>query len=340
MQFSAEEIARAAGGKVIGDPGAKISGISDLKNADESCVSFVLSEKYVKQAEESRAKVIISDSVDTINGKTIIKVKNAKLAYIGIVSLLTPKEMQKEYISPKASVSQKAKIGKNVYLDDYAVIKDGAEISDGAVIYSGVFVGENSKIGKNTIIYPNVSIYRRTEIGDNTIIHAGCVIGADGFGFVEDCGNIVKVPQIGYVKIGNNAEIGANTTVDRGAFGPTVIGDNVKLDNLVQVAHNVKIGEGTIIAAQTGISGSTEIGKYSLVGGQVGFVEHIKVGNFVKIGAKAGISKDTADNAAVTGAPARPIMEQRRSEAYVMRLKELFVKVKELETEIKKLKEK
>ncbi len=340
MQFSAEEIARAVDGKVIGDPVDRINGISELKNAEESYLSFVLSEKYVKEAEESKAKIILSDSVNEIKGKTVIKVKNAKLAYIEIINLFTPKKEKTEYISPKASIAKTVKLGKNVYVDDFAVIKDNAEISDGVTVFPGVFIGDSVKIGKNTTIYPNVSIYARSEIGESTIIHAGCVIGSDGFGFVEDAGKIIKVPQIGYVKIGNNVEIGANTTIDRGAFGPTLVGDNVKLDNLVQVAHNVKIGEGTIIAAQSGISGSSEIGKYSLLGGQVGFADHIKAGDFVKVGAQSGVGKDIEDNAVISGSPARPLMELRRSEAYVMKLKELFARVKALEEEIKKLKEK
>lgn len=263
-------------------------------------------------------------------------------------------------IHSTAIVSNKAKLGNNVKIGPFAIIDDEVVLGDnveigpkvhiitGSIIGNNNYIGEGTligdapqdlkykggksfvKIGSNTKINPLVSIYDGTEIGEGVLIHSGTVIGSDGFGFTEENGKIIKIPQIGFVKIGNGVEIGANCTIDRGSFGPTVISDNVKLDNLIHVAHNVEIGEGTLIAAQTGIAGSTKIGKHCIIGGQVGFVDHITIGNFVKIGSQAGVSKDVPDGAAITGTPARPIKELRRSEAYMMRLEELFKQVNEL----------
>lgn len=336
MEFSVKEIAEKINGKVNGKSTLKISGVSDLKNARKEDISFILSTKYLKEAEESCSQVIISDSVEKINKKTVIKVKNAKLAYVTVLNLFFPAKEVEEYTSEKAVIGKKFKKGKNVFIDDFVVIKDNVEVGDNVYIGAGVYIGNNVKIGGGTKIYSSVSIYDNTIIDENVIIHSGAVIGSDGFGFAEDNGNIIKIPQIGFVKIGKNVEIGANCTIDKGAFGPTIIGNNVKLDNLIHIAHNVEIKEGTIIAAQTGIAGSTQIGKHCTIGGQVGFVDHITIGNFVKIGSQAGVSKDIPDNSAITGTPARPIKELRRAEAYMMRLEELFKKVEELSKKINK----
>ncbi len=336
MEFSVKDIAEKINGQIYGKSTIKISGISDLKNAKKTDISFILSGRYLKDAENSEAEVIISDSLDKINKKTIIKVKNAKLAYISVLKLFYPESESLEYISDKSSIGKNFKKGKNVFIDDFVVIKDNVELGDNIYIGAGVYIGSNVKIGSNTKIYASVTICDKTVIGENVIIHSGTVIGSDGFGFAEDNGNIIKIPQIGFVKIGNNVEIGANCAIDKGAFGPTIINDNVKLDNLIHVAHNVEIAESTVIAAQTGIAGSTKIGSHCIIGGQVGFVDHINIGNFVKIGSQAGVSKDIPDNSAITGTPARPIKELRRAEAFMMRLEELFKKVDELSKKIDK----
>lgn len=330
MELSAKEIAEKINGIITGKNNIKISGISDLKNARKNQISFILSPKFLKEAEESQADVIISDSVEKINKKTVIKVKNVRTAYVAVIHLFYPEKEIVDYTSEKAVIGKNFKKGKNVYIDDFVVIKDDVQLGDNVYIGANVCIGNSVKIGNNTKINPLVSIYDGTEIGESVLIHSGTVIGSDGFGFTEDNGKIIKIPQIGFVKIGNGVEIGANCTIARGSFGPTIINDNVKLDNLVHIAHNVEIGEGTLIAAQTGVAGSTKIGKHCIIGGQVGFVDHITVGNFVKIGSQAGVSKDIPDGAAITGTPARPIKELRRSEAYMMRLEELFKQVSEL----------
>jgi UDP-3-O-[3-hydroxymyristoyl] glucosamine N-acyltransferase len=335
--LTAGELAEKIDGKVTsGDPDLKISGISDLTNSKDSDVSFILSDRYLDPAVSSKARVIISDSVDRIGDKTIIKVRNAKGAYINAINVFYPSESIKGNISKNASIPQSVRLGQSVCIEDFVVVKERTQIGDGTFIGSGSFIGENCIIGKNVKIFPNVSIYDGIIIGDNTIIHSGVVIGADGFGYFEDNGNIIKIPQIGNVKIGRNVEIGANTTIDRASFGSTFIDDDVKIDNLVQVAHNVHIGRGTVIASQTGIAGSTTIGKYCVIAGQVGFVDHVDIGDFVKIGAQAGVAKDLQDKAEVTGSPARPVKELRKAEAYMMRLEELFKQVREIHNKLNK----
>jgi UDP-3-O-[3-hydroxymyristoyl] glucosamine N-acyltransferase len=330
LNMTAAELATALSGKLSGDGGIKLNGISDLKNAGPADASFILSTRNAAEAEKSRAPVIISDSLDSVVGKTTIKVTGAKPAYVKAIGIFYPEKRRAGRVSDRASVASGAKLGRDVYVDDCAVIKDGADIGDGAFIGAGVYIGQNCAIGRGTKIFANTSLYDNTEIGDNCIIHSGCVIGADGFGFVPDGGKLLKVPQLGSVRIGNDVELGANCTVDRAAFGATVLGDGVKVDNLVQIGHNVEIGEGTIIVAQTGISGSVKIGRNCVIGGQVGFVDHINIGDGVQIGSQAGVAKDLPDGAIVTGTPARPFKEQRRAEAYVARLEDLFKKVKDI----------
>lgn len=336
MELSVKEIAEKIQGSISGDAALKISGISDLKGATGSQVSFILSEKHLNEALASKAPAIVSDSLSEIKDKTVIKVKSANAAYAGLLRIFYPEKEIKGAISPKAAVSPLARFSASAFIDDCVVIKEGAEIGEGAYIGAGSFIGENVKIYKGVRIYPNVTLYRDTVIGEDTIIHSGCVIGADGFRFIEDSGKIVKVLQIGNVVIGSLVEIGANCTIDRAAFGSTVIGNYVKMDNMVHIGHNVTVGDGTMIVAQTGVSGSVNIGKYCIIGGQVGIVDHVDIADGAKIGAQSGITKDVAPGAMMSGTPARPLMKLRRNEAYVGKLEDLFKRVKQIEAEIKK----
>ena len=336
MEITAAELAKKLGGSLNGDPEIKVSGINDLKGAGPKDVSFVLGKKYAEEAKASSAIVILSDSVDSLPEKAVIKVENAKVAYVAVLNMFYPEPERNDFRGTFISVSKSAVIGKNTAINDFAVIGDGAVIGDNVIIGSCVVLGKNVKIGNNTVIEPNVSVFDNTIIGENTIIHAGTTIGGDGFGLVPGKDGILKVPQVGYVKIGNFVEIGNNCCVDRGAFGPTQIGNMVKIDNLVQIAHNVKISDCTIIAAQTGVAGSTKIGSGCIIGGQVGVTDHIEVGNFVQVGSQAGISKDIEDKAVITGTPAKPFMEEKKQQAYIGKLKELFDRVKTLEDKSKK----
>ena len=336
MDLSVKEIAEKIQGNISGNDVLKISGVSDLKGATGLQISFILSEKHLNEALVSKAPVIVSDSIPEIKDKTVIRVKNANAAYASLLRIFYPEKEIKGAISPKAAVSPLARISASAFIDDYAVVKEGAEIGDGAYIGAGCFIGENVKIHKGARMYPNVTLYRDTVIGEDTIIHSGCVIGADGFRFIEDSGKIVKVLQIGNVVIGSLAEIGANCTIDRAGFGSTVIGNYVKIDNMVHIGHNVTVGDGTIIVAQTGVSGSVNIGKYCTIGGQVGIADHVDIADGAKIGSQAAVSKDVAPGAKMSGSPAQPLMKRLRTEAYVGKLEDLFKRVKHIEAEIKK----
>ncbi len=333
------ELAAAIGAKVKGSPDIEIKGLNSLSGAGPDDISFVLGKKYLKEAAESKAAAVIADFDTEIPGKAVVLASNAKAAYAMALSILYPEKKYHPFISAKSSIDSTSILGKDVHIADFVVIGPRCKIGDNCVILAGTVIDEECIIGDGTVIEPNCIVYRRTEIGKNCIIHGGAAIGGDGFAFVEHEGRIIKVPQKGNVKIGNDAEIGNNVTIDRAAFGTTEIGNSVKIDNLVQIAHNVKVGDGTMIAAQTGIAGSSITGKYCILGGQVGVADHVVIGNMVKIGSQSGVSKDVEDNAVMSGTPARPLLETRKSEARVARLAEMFDRIKTLEEEIKKLKE-
>jgi len=331
MEITAAELAQKLGCPLKGDAGIKVTGINDLKGAGPADVSFILGKKYAEEAKASSAIVILSDSLDELPGKTVIKVENAKAAYVSVINIFYPEPARQEYRAAALSISKSAVIGSDTAIHDFAVIGDNSKIGNKVIIGACVVIGKNVSIGDNTVIDPNVTIYDNTQIGESCIIHSGVQIGGDGFGFVPYQGKILKVPQIGKVIIGNNTEIGNNCTIDRGAFGPTIIGNMVKFDNMVHIAHNVKIGDGTIIVAQTGVAGSSSVGSGCVIGGQVGITDHINIGNFVQVGSQAGVSKDVEDKAVITGTPAKPFMEEKKQQAYTGRLKELFDRVKSLE---------
>ena len=243
-------------------------------------------------------------------------------------------------ISSLASVGKTAKIGKDTRIGPFAVIEDGVEIGDGTAVYAGVYIGHEAKIGRNALLYPNVSIRERCVIGDSVIIHSGAVIGSDGFGFATVQGLLHKIPQIGIVVIEDEVEIGANVTIDRARFGKTVIGRGTKIDNLVQIAHNVTIGENSIIIAQSGISGSATLGKGVIVAGQAGIVGHVEIGDGTVIAAQSGVSKSIGKNLIVGGSPVKPLNAWKRITASVQRLPDLFKKFNELRDRVKALEEK
>jgi UDP-3-O-[3-hydroxymyristoyl] glucosamine N-acyltransferase len=338
MKMKLKEIADLVDGEIVGDENILISGISGIKEAQKGDITFVANSKYLPLMESTKAAAIITFKNINSASRPIIKCENPSLAFAKLVSAIAPnKTYHPKGISKNAIIGKNVKLGKDVSIQAYVVVEDNAEIEDGATIYSGVYIGHHTRIGKNTVIYPSVSIRERVKIGNNVIIHSGTVIGSDGFGFATVKGVHHKIPQIGTVEIGDNVEIGANVTIDRARFDKTVIGEGTKIDNLVQIAHNVIIGEHSIVVAQTGISGSTTVGKDVILAGQSGIAGHINIGNGAIIAAQAGATKSVPPGAKVSGYPAKPHNQAKRVNACIQRLPDLFRKVRALKKKVEKL---
>ncbi len=298
-----KEINKVLKGKLLGNPEIEIKGILPPEENKKGYISVVF-EKGVKN-KKFYAIITDEEKAEIINFEAAIIVEDPKEKLIELLKIFEKKEQVKPFIHPSSVISESASISKNVYIGPYCVIEDGVIIKENVKLTAFVYIGKNSVINENTIIYPFVSIEKNVKIGRNCIIHSGCVIGADGFGFERKDGEIIKIPQVGGVEISDNVEIGANVCIDRATIGNTEIKEFVKIDNLCQIAHNVKIGERTMIASQTGIAGSTEIGKDVLIGGQVGIRDHVKIGNRVILTAKAGIGGNIPDGKIYSGFFAR-----------------------------------
>jgi UDP-3-O-[3-hydroxymyristoyl] glucosamine N-acyltransferase len=328
----ADEIAELVGGELSGDGAVEVSDIKDIKEAGPGDLAFILNPKFASMMEGSRAACIVVPPEVRSSGVTIIKTKNPSLAFCKIVDNLMPGRIpHPKGIHPTAVVGERVSLGKNVGLGPYVVIQDDAVIGDNTVIYPFTYVGNRSKIGRDSIIYSNVSIREDIKIGSRVIIHAGTVVGSDGFGFDSSTGMHVKIPQIGDVIIEDDCEIGACVTIDRAKFSHTKIGRGSKIDNLVQIAHNVEMGQGCIVVAQCGISGSTVLGNGVVMGGQVGLVDHIKLGDRVMVGAQAGVTKSFPPNTIIVGSPAKPIMETKRIVAVTDMLPDLYKRIIKIE---------
>ncbi|MDD3726198.1 MAG: UDP-3-O-(3-hydroxymyristoyl)glucosamine N-acyltransferase [Candidatus Ratteibacteria bacterium] len=342
MRLTVKEIADVVEGVVIGKEDTLITGVSGIKEAKEGEITFIANNKYRPLLKSTKASaVIVPRDINNTVDASLIQVENPSLAFAKIMTLVGPEPITfNPGIDKTAVIGKNVIIGKNISIQPYAVIEEGVEIGDGAVIGSCVYIGHYTKIGSDCLIYPHVIIRERVKIGDRVIIHPGTVIGGDGFGFATVKGVHHKIPQIGTVEIGDDVEIGSNVTIDRARFDTTYIGSGVKIDNLVQIAHNVYIGENTIVVAQVGISGSTTIGKNVIIAGQAGIIGHITVGDNSIIGGKAGVTKNVPPNVHVTGFPAREKWEDMRLQAYSRRYPELIEKVKRLEEKIKKLEKK
>lgn len=341
MKKTLKEIADFIDGELIGDPDIIITGISGIKEACEGDITFVANSKYFSLIEKTRASAIVT-SRDTINTpKPIIRTDNPSLAFAKMVSIFAPCEPRHpEGIHSSAILGKDILLGKDVAIGPYAVIEDKVAIGDRTIIYAGCYIGYNTKIGNDTLIYPHVSIRENITIGKRAIIHSGTVIGSDGFGFVTIKGLHHKIPQIGTVVIGDDVEIGANVTIDRARFDKTIIGNGIKIDNLVQIAHNVVIGDNSVIVAQAGISGSTIIGKGVTLAGQAGLVGHITVGDGAVIAAQAGVTKSVPENTVVSGYPAKPHDLAKRINACIQNLPRLYNALKELEKKVEELEKK
>lgn len=341
VDFKLRDVALFMGGQLVGDGGVVISGINGIKEARPGQLAFLLDETKEALIDASSAGcVVVPKSLSGPYNKPVIKVADPTaslkkvIEFAGLNRVPHPKGVHKTAI-----VSTKARLGRNVALAAYVVIEDDVVIGDNTIVYPFCFIGKNTKIGGSCVFYPNVTIRESITIGERVVIHPGSVIGADGFGYLpQKDGTHLKVPQIGTVVIEDDVEIGACATVDRARFDKTVIGKGSKIDNLVQIAHNVRLGANCIIAAQTGISGSTELGRNVILGGQVGVADNLKIGDYVMAGAKTGISKSfPKPNTVLFWYPAKPVDKARDILASIGLLPKLFQRVRELEAKVKQL---
>ena len=334
MPFTAAEIARQIGGEVVGDGKAVLKGFAPAEHAKPGDLTFAENEDYFARAEQSAATAIIADSRFQSTKKILVRVPNARIAFAKAMVLFFPEPAYAAGVHPTAVVAASATVDASAHIGPHCVVGERVTIGARSVLQAGVSVGDDSKLGKEVNLFPNVTIYPRTEIGARVRIHAGTVVGSDGFGYVLDGGVHLKVPQIGNVIIGDDVEIGANVTIDRGALGPTIIGKGSKIDNLVQIAHNVEIGEGSIIISQVGISGSTKLGKYVILAGQVGLAGHLKIGNQATVAAKSGVMHDIPDGGKWLGIPAQPDKQTKRQLIAIQHLPELIRRVAALERQL------
>ncbi len=330
--MNVKEIAQLAGGKVRGDASREIRGVAGLESAGPEELAFAEGERGVLAAASSRAGCIMVPEGIVIEGRTTIAVARPKLAFVAVAAAILPPPSPALGIHPSAIISPQARLAADVTVGPHVVVESGASIGAATQLAAGVYVGEDARIGAQCVLYPRVTIYSRARIGNRVILHAGVVVGSDGFGYVFADGRHHKFPQVGQVIIEDDVEIGSNTTVDRGSLGKTVIGQGTKVDNLVQIAHNVTIGRHCVIASQTGISGSVTIGDYVVMGGQVGIGDHVRVEERAILGGGAGIlpGKIVRRGETVWGRPARPLGEFKRMYAHLSHLPKLAQKVKEM----------
>ena len=336
-------IAGLIGGTVVGDPEAKVNNFAKIEEGKPGCISFLYNDKYEHYIYTTESSVVLVNQnfepKQDIKA-TLIKVPDAREAVTKLLQLYESMKPKREGISELAFIDPTAKIGEKCYIGPFVAIAEGVEIGDGCVLHPHVTVGRNAKVGSNTEIYSNAVIYHDCRVGNRCILHAGCVIGADGFGFQPTETGYEKIPQIGIVIIEDDVEIGANTCIDRAVMGATIVHSGVKLDNLVQIAHNDEIGSHTVMSAQVGIAGSTKVGEWCMFGGQVGIAGHANIANRVMVGAQAGIPNDVKkEGAALQGSPAIEVRNFWKSSAIVKNLPEMWAEMNQMRKEIKMLKE-
>ncbi|WP_300748050.1 UDP-3-O-(3-hydroxymyristoyl)glucosamine N-acyltransferase [uncultured Alistipes sp.] len=343
MEFTAEMIAGLLGGDIVGDKNAKVHTVSSIEEGKAGSMAYLVNPKYEPYLYTTGASIVLVDRSFSPRQEvraTLIRVDDAGACLLRLLEMYNAAKPQKTGISDRASISSGAVVGEACYVGDFAVIEAGARIGDRCQIYPQVYIGDNVTIGDGTKIYPGVKIYEGCRIGSRCILHAGAVIGADGFGFAPNAdGGFDKIPQLGNVIIEDDVEIGANTCIDRAKTDSTIIRHGVKLDNLIQVGHNVQIGENTVSSAQMGIAGSSKVGRNCFLAGQVGIADHIVIGDRVKIGSQSGIDKNIPDDEVRMGTPALPGLKFHRSNAVFRNLPELQQRVNALEKALKQLME-
>lgn len=337
MKKKLRELADLVGGRVIGDEEVEISGVAPIEEAQPGEITFVANPRYLSKLKETRASAVIVSKEDALSTRVLLVAANPYLAFARVLALYSARAYEPRGIDPRAWISPTAEIGKEVTIHPFVYVGDRCRIGNRVSLYPGVYVGEDSSIGDESVLYPNVSIYAGTVIGKRVVLHSGVVVGSDGFAYVKDGRINVKIPQVGKVQIEDDVEIGANTTIDRAALEKTIIRRGVKIDNLVQVAHNVVIGEDSVIVAQVGISGSVKIGKNVALGGQVGIAGHLEIGDNVMIGAQSGVPKDLPPNGAYTGTPVMPHRQYLRAANLFSKLPEMRKALAEIDARLKKI---
>jgi UDP-3-O-[3-hydroxymyristoyl] glucosamine N-acyltransferase len=333
MPFTAAEIAKHLQGEILGDPSVVLNTFAPADRAQAGDLTFAENADYFARAEQSAASAIIVDA-DFASKKILIRVPNARIGFAKALALFFPEPVFPPGVHPTAVIAATAQVDATAHIGPYCVVHEKSHIGARSILQGANHVGAGCQLGEEVNLFPNVTLYPRSEIGNRVRIHAGTVIGSDGFGYVEDNGIHRKVPQIGNVIIRDDVEIGSNVTIDRGALGPTIIGQGTKIDNLVQIGHNVNIGEHCLVISQVGVAGSTKIGNYVILAGQAGLAGHLKIGNRVTISAQAGVMNNIDDGEKWLGSPAQPDRQFKRQFIAIQYLPDLLKRVAELEKKI------
>jgi UDP-3-O-[3-hydroxymyristoyl] glucosamine N-acyltransferase len=337
MKFTAKQIAGILDGTVEGNPETEVHQLSKIEEGELGSISFLANKKYNPFIYKTGASIVIVNNdliLDKEVAPTLIRVKDAYQAFSTLLEFYNQIDDNKEGIMEPVSIDKSVRINSSCYVGEFTVIKQNVSLGDHVKIDSQCYIGKNVTIGAGTKIHPGTRILSGTIIGENCVIHSGCVIGSEGFGFApQPDGTYKKVPQTGIVRIGNNVDIGANSTIDKATLGATIINDGVKLDNQIQIAHNVEIGENTVIAAQVGIAGSTKIGKSCVIGGQAGFAGHLTIGNGVQVQGKTGVTRNIKDNAILQGTPAFDFKSYSKSYIHFKNLPKIIKRLDQIEKE-------
>ena len=341
MEFSAKQIAQFVQGVIEGDENATVNTFAKIEDGKPGAISFLSNPKYTHYIYDTESSIVLVDKsveLEKPTKATLIKVDNAYECVAKLLQLYESMKPKKTGIDSLAFISPSAKIGENVYIGAFAYIGDNVVIGDGCQIYPNVVICENAKVGNDCLFYPNVTIYHDCHVGNRVTLHAGSVVGSDGFGFAPSENGYDKIPQIGIVTIEDDVEIGANTCIDRSTMGSTFVRKGVKLDNLVQIAHNTDIGANTVMSAQVGIAGSTKVGQWCMFGGQVGIAGHITIGNKVFLGAQSGVPSSLKDNQTLIGTPPMEKLPYFKSQAIFQKLPDLYKQIQKLQKEVDELK--
>ena len=341
MEFSAKQIAQFVQGVIEGDENATVNTFAKIEDGKPGAISFLSNPKYTHYIYDTESSIVLVDKsveLEKPTKATLVRVDNAYECVAKLLQLYESMKPKKTGIDSLAFVSPSAKIGENVYIGAFAYVGDNVVIGDGCQIYPNVVICENAKVGNDCLFYPNVTIYHDCHVGNRVMLHAGSVVGSDGFGFAPSENGYDKIPQIGIVTIEDDVEIGANTCIDRSTMGSTYVRKGVKLDNLVQIAHNTDIGANTVMSAQVGVAGSTKVGQWCMFGGQVGIAGHITIGNKVFLGAQSGVPSSLKDDQTLIGTPPMEKLPYFKSQAIFQKLPDLYKQIQKLQKEVDELK--